>query len=76
MDGGVQRLTGPQVLAEFIHVVTDSRRFSKPRTTDQAIARAALSWEGKEVVRAIPGDEGIDLNLRIEVRVARRTSPA
>ena len=28
----------PQVLAEFVHVVTDRKRFSQPLTMDQALA--------------------------------------
>jgi len=30
----------PQVLAEFIHVVTDPRRFQKPLTIDEAVAKS------------------------------------
>jgi hypothetical protein len=32
----------PQVLAEFIHVVTDPRRFQKPLTADEAVDKAHL----------------------------------
>ena len=32
----------PQILAEFIHVVTDSRRFSSPLTLEQAVERAEI----------------------------------
>jgi predicted nucleic acid-binding protein len=64
LRAGDMVVLAPQVLAEFIHVVTDSRRFSKPLGMDQAIARAQLWWEGKEVVHAVPGDESIALFLR------------
>ena len=30
----------PQVLAEFIHVVTDPRRFQRPLTADEALRKA------------------------------------
>src|SRR6185312_13852576 len=33
----------PQVLAEFIHIVTDSRRFSQPLAMPAAL-QVALSW--------------------------------
>jgi predicted nucleic acid-binding protein len=44
----------PQVLAEFIHIVTDSRRFTRP--LDMAAARqlAEQWWTAREVVRVFP----------------------
>ena len=33
----------PQVLAEFIHVVTDERRFAVPLSVEAAVARAS-NW--------------------------------
>ena len=44
----------PQILAEFIHVVTDPRRFSSPLTMEQAIERAAIWWNAAEVVHVFP----------------------
>jgi predicted nucleic acid-binding protein len=74
LRAGDMLVLAPQVLSEFIHVVTDSRRFSKPLTMGQSIARAELWWEGKEVVHAIPGDESIALFLRwvTEHRLGRK----
>jgi predicted nucleic acid-binding protein len=39
----------PQVLAEFIHVVTDSRRFSRPLSMDAALSRAEAWWTSAEI---------------------------
>jgi len=39
----------PQVLAEFVHVVTDPKRFTQPLTMEQALERAELWWESPEV---------------------------
>ena len=46
----------PQVLAEFLHVVTDPRRFTQP--LDMSIARqlAEQWWTSKDVVHALPGE--------------------
>ena len=39
----------PQVLAEFVHVVTDPRRFQNPLTTETALTKARFWWEAAEV---------------------------
>ena len=44
----------PQVLAEFIHVVTDPGRFSQPLTTDAALSRAELWWTSREIRQVLP----------------------
>ena len=46
----------PQLLAEFIHIVTDPRRFSKP--LDIAAARNAAEqwWTARDAVRVFPDD--------------------
>jgi predicted nucleic acid-binding protein len=44
----------PQVLAEFVHVVTDGRRFSEPLSTDAAISRAEIWWNSDEVRQVLP----------------------
>lgn len=53
----------PQILAEFIHVVTDPRRFSSPLTPEQAIERAAIWWNAAEVVHVFPTAESTLLFL-------------
>lgn len=37
------------MLAEFVHVVTDPKRFSQPLTVNQALERAEIWWESSEV---------------------------
>ena len=44
----------PQVLAEFIHVVTDPRRFTQPLDMHAARGVAEQWWTASEVVQAFP----------------------
>jgi predicted nucleic acid-binding protein len=44
----------PQVLAEFIHVVTDPRRFGRPLDITAAHRLAEQWWTAREVVHAFP----------------------
>jgi predicted nucleic acid-binding protein len=53
----------PQILAEFIHVVTDPRRFSSPLTLEQAIGRAEIWWHAAEVIHVFPTAESTLLFL-------------
>lgn len=41
----------PTVLFEFLHIVSDKRRFERPLTFAQALDRGEQIWHGKEVVR-------------------------
>ncbi len=50
----------PQVLAEFIHVVTDRRRFSRPLTVDAALSRAEAWWTSTEVMQVFPTSATLD----------------
>ena len=54
----------PQILAEFIHVVSDPRRFSSPLTLEQAAERAEIWWNGAEIVRIFPTAESTLLFLK------------
>jgi len=53
----------PQVLAEFIHIVTDPRRFSQPLTLEQAVERAEIWWNAAEIVHVFPTAESTLLFL-------------
>jgi predicted nucleic acid-binding protein len=44
----------PQVLTEFVHVVTDPRRFANPLTMEQALSKALGWWEAREVKPVYP----------------------
>ncbi len=56
--GALARLLGqgdtiaiaPQVLAEFIHIVTDPRRFTLPLDTAAALQVAEQWWTARDVV--------------------------
>ncbi|MBA3272265.1 MAG: hypothetical protein H0T11_00130 [Chthoniobacterales bacterium] len=61
--GGQPLVIAPQVLAEFVHIATDPRRFIKPLTIDQALARASFWWNAAEVRHAFPTDESTRLFL-------------
>lgn len=54
----------PQVLSEFIHVVTDPSRFGRPLSSQQAIERAEYWWNAAEVVQVVPTTEAIALFLK------------
>ena len=43
----------PQVLAEFVHVVTDPKRFASPLSMDSARDVAEKWWTAREVMRVV-----------------------
>ena len=49
----------PQVLSEFVHVVTDRRRFERPLSMTQALAKANFWWSAAEVERVFPDDQAV-----------------
>jgi predicted nucleic acid-binding protein len=53
----------PQILAEFIHAVTDPKRFSAPLNLEQAISRGEFWWQAGEVVHVFPTAESTLLFL-------------
>lgn len=53
----------PQVLAEYLHVVTDPRRFQTPLTMDQALAKTGFWWNAREVRHVYPTAESTSLFL-------------
>ncbi|MEW6363476.1 MAG: type II toxin-antitoxin system VapC family toxin [Acidobacteriota bacterium] len=52
-----------QVLAEFIHVTTDPRRFLRPLSLPRAIERAAFWWNAREVRPVFPDADATSLFL-------------
>jgi predicted nucleic acid-binding protein len=46
----------PQMIAEFIHVVTDARRFAKPLGVSEARDAAEQWWTARETVHVFPDD--------------------
>ena len=67
-------LEASQILAEFIHVVTDARRFSAPLELEQAIQRAEIWWNATEVIQVFPTAEStlLFLNWLNEHRLGRK----
>jgi predicted nucleic acid-binding protein len=53
----------PQVLQEFLHVVTDSRRFENPLPMQEALARARFWWNASETAHCHPSDKSWELAL-------------
>lgn len=47
----------PQVLTEFIHIVTDPNRFQKPLKMDEAIGKVRFWWNAAEVRHIYPTAE-------------------
>jgi predicted nucleic acid-binding protein len=49
----------PQVLAEFVHVLTDQNRFSSALQMAAALERAEMWWTASEVTQVFPTDAAI-----------------
>jgi predicted nucleic acid-binding protein len=64
----------PQVLAEFIHVVTDNRRFAAPLSIEAAVQRASIWWHAEEVFPIYLGAETprLFLDWLTEFRLGRK----
>ena len=45
----------PQVFFEFIHVVTDPRRFERPMQMNEAVSVARDFWDAPDTIRVLPG---------------------
>jgi predicted nucleic acid-binding protein len=59
LDAGRRIGLTPRVIAEFVHVVTDARRFRVPCSITQALDFAEKWWESAEVERLFPTDEAV-----------------
>jgi predicted nucleic acid-binding protein len=55
VTGGDRIAIAPQVLAEFIHIVTDPRRFTQPLDTAAARSVAQRWWSARDVDHVFPG---------------------
>ena len=64
----------PQVLAEFIHIVTDARRFTQPLNITSAIQLAEQWWTAQEVVPVFPGGDATRqfLSWLLQFRLGRK----
>jgi predicted nucleic acid-binding protein len=59
LDDGRKLAVAPQMLAEFVHVVTDSKRLKEPLSMEEALARAEHWWQAQEVVRIYPEGDAV-----------------
>jgi predicted nucleic acid-binding protein len=64
IDAGDQIALAPQVLAEFIHIVTDSRRFTNPLDITAACRLAGQWWTASEVIQVFPDSSATQQFLR------------
>jgi len=53
----------PQVLTEFVQVVTDPRRFASPLSMEEALEKARGWWEASEVRPVYPSLDSTRLGL-------------
>ena len=53
----------PQVLSEFLHVVTDRRRLQRPMSMVEALRRAVHRWDALEIRRVYPTEDSMRLML-------------
>ncbi|MFP4432338.1 MAG: hypothetical protein ACOCW6_01305 [Spirochaetota bacterium] len=49
----------PQVLAEFVHIVSDSRRFVNPAPVPRALEQSERWWNAEEITRVFPGPDAV-----------------
>jgi predicted nucleic acid-binding protein len=49
----------PQVLAEFVHIVTDSWRFQRPFSMETALGKSERWWNATETEQVLPSDVAI-----------------
>jgi predicted nucleic acid-binding protein len=55
----------PQVLYEFLHVVTDARRFPEPLPMDRARELVTDLWDAAEVERIVPSASVVPRTLEL-----------
>jgi predicted nucleic acid-binding protein len=56
LGAGDRIALAPQVLAEFLHVVTDARRFTHPLDMTAARQLAEQWWTASDVIQVFPDD--------------------
>ena len=61
VEAGEQFAMAPQVIAEFLHIVTDAKRLKLPRTMEQALAKAEAWRTAIDVVMLYPEADALDL---------------
>jgi predicted nucleic acid-binding protein len=49
------------VLTEFVHIVTDTKRFVTPSSMREAIESSEVWWESPFILQVYPSQESVDL---------------
>ena len=64
----------PQVVHEFLHVVTDPRRFAQPLAFSEALSRVRFWWESSDVEVCFPNarSEGLVLQWMDDFKLGRK----
>lgn len=72
--GKTQFALAPQVLSEFIHVVTDAKRFEKSLSMGQALEKAEFWWNAVEIKHIFPSTDSLTLfnNWMIRYNLGRK----
>jgi predicted nucleic acid-binding protein len=52
LEDGNKLAVAPQMLAEFIHLVTDSKRLKEPLSMEEALSRAEHWWQARLSTRS------------------------
>ncbi len=68
LSPGVMAGIAPLVIAEFLHIATDAKRFQRPLSMELAIERARFWWNAKEVSRIYPTADSVNLSLNWMLR--------
>lgn len=61
IQAGIPIALAAETLAEFIHIVTDARRFQKPLKMEDAMRKARHWWNAAEVHRITPNESSVIL---------------
>ncbi len=74
LDRGDHFALAPQVISEFVHVVSDARRFESPLSMDEALKSAELWWNAAEVHQILPNEEAMKrfFHLMAKHRLGRK----
>ena len=59
LSAGERLALAPQVLAEFIHIVTDPRRFTQPLEIGEARRLAGQWWTARDVDQVFPDEAAV-----------------
>jgi predicted nucleic acid-binding protein len=67
-DAGEGLAIAAQVVTEFVHIVTDAKRFSALLTMAEAVERARAWWDSPDVERVEPDDDALKWFLDVMVK--------